>query len=273
MAGRGFIRIVRYDIKEGFKQNIFKNLIGIGVLCFICLIGIIDCNLSAEENGFLGYLAYIFQGIPEYVKTPDSHFELPVIWLLFHLYILFLVSTYPFKDIHNCGKNVLIFSGSRRYWWFSKCIWTAVNIIQYYFVCYLLMSVITLLRNEYRFYVLDIINVLGNPYSELQIIDILLALCILPVMTSISIALSQMLISFVWGPAIGYLSSIVLLVCSAYLSHPLLAGNYTMLLRTRMYSESGVFWGMGLIMSVLIGGAAIYFGTRYMTQYDILERG
>lgn len=114
MQNRRFLKLLRYDSKEGFFQNRIKILISILVLCFLCGIAVQDCNLENGQAGYLGNLLYLFKGIPVYKKTSDSEFELPVIWLLYHLYILFLVCTYPSKDVKEYGQQILLFSGNRK---------------------------------------------------------------------------------------------------------------------------------------------------------------
>ena len=77
------------------------------------------------------YFLALIGGIGKFTFTQgeNMYFTMPVLWIAFSLWLQFVTLYYPFQDLHGFGKHLMIVSGSRENWWFSKCIWTAVTVI------------------------------------------------------------------------------------------------------------------------------------------------
>lgn len=120
-------KLILHDLRSGILQN-YKSFIPVVVLflsaCFI--VYRVAITETFEEPGetarFFDYLWYAFHGMGEYDPLSGERFTLPVFWLTIQLYIAYLVSHYPLKDLLSYGQQMLLRSKSRRDWWFSKCV-------------------------------------------------------------------------------------------------------------------------------------------------------
>lgn len=136
-----FCRLIAFDCKRGFRENLVKWGVAVFLFAFLTNITIKNCLLYHEEMGYLGYLTYLFQGMEEYIKSETSIFELPVCWLLYYAYLFFLTGFYPISDLYGCGMKTLLSSGNRKKWMTSKYLWIAINIV-FYFLLMLLVLLI-----------------------------------------------------------------------------------------------------------------------------------
>ena len=82
-------------------------------------------------------MIYLFQGMDEYVATPDKAFEFPAMWILIFLCGNALTLTYPLRDLEGVGQQLLIRSGRRRHWWLAKCGWEIVSSVVYLLLLWL----------------------------------------------------------------------------------------------------------------------------------------
>ena len=80
---------------------------------------------------FGNHLLYLFQGIDEYIPSPDEPFDFPSMWMLVFLCGNLLTLTYPLRDLEGIGQQILVRSGRREYWWLAKCGWEIVSSFVY----------------------------------------------------------------------------------------------------------------------------------------------
>ena len=81
--------LLKYDFLCGMWNNRFKWAVCFGVFVFLADLSIQTCNMAGIDTGYLGYYTYLMQGLPEYIRTETSIFQLPVQWLIFHGYLFF----------------------------------------------------------------------------------------------------------------------------------------------------------------------------------------
>lgn len=268
-----FFRLQRYDFKQGTRQNISRYLVGCGVLVFICQIAVGESRDIGGQSSYLRGLVYIFDGIPEYIKTNNSEFTIPVIWLLFHSYLLFLVGSYPCNDLDGYGKNILLFSKNRNQWWICKCIWTIGSVILFYGLCSIILC-ISLYFQESNVLIAVENSTLSSILSDKNQLRLLIySAAILPCLTSVAFSLIQMFLSFLVRPAVGYIIVLSILVISVYMKHPLLIGNYSMMSRNALFVEGGFTLYQGIIVNGVVIMITLAAGNWYIRRRDIIHGG
>ena len=102
--------------------------------------------------------------------------------------------------------------------------------------------------------------------------DIILISIIVPVLTTISICLVQMLLSFMLSPVTSYALSCMLYVLSAYYTEWFLPGSFTMWLRSSYYDKNGLNPMSGVIISLFLITIVFMYGKAYFEKKDILGR-
>ena len=78
----------------------------------------------------------IFGGIKEYIPSPNDPFQIPYLWILNHLLILYFTLHYASDDLSGIGQQMIYRAGGRIKWWVSKCIWNFTSVVSYYIVSY-----------------------------------------------------------------------------------------------------------------------------------------
>lgn len=101
------IKLIRYDIKNGFAQSKWR-LFSIVIVVFISCIDfyIRKSNIFYFEEAvppgtFGDYICYLFGGIPEYHPGLDEELVFPVKWFLFHSLLLYGTLHYSVRDLYS----------------------------------------------------------------------------------------------------------------------------------------------------------------------------
>ena len=134
-----FFKLWKHDLDYGLlRKMIFYVLLGFGQAFLFCrgfsswaaaMSSIPDVGELTETFG--NHLLYLFQGIDEYIPSPDEPFDFPSMWLLVFLCGNLLTLTYPLRDLEGIGQQILVRSGRREYWWLAKCGWEIVSSFGY----------------------------------------------------------------------------------------------------------------------------------------------
>ena len=93
-------------------------------------------------------IPFLFQGLPEYRLSEAGVFELPVHWLIFHGFLLFLVGFYPVQELTYSGGQAFVRSGRREYWLLSKVLWVCFTVAGYYLMLAAVLAVCSLLAGD-----------------------------------------------------------------------------------------------------------------------------
>ena len=96
--------------------------------------------------------------------------------------------------------------------------------------------------------------------------------CWLPLVTSVGMALFQMMLALVISPVIAYIVNVALLTASAYYTVPFLQGNSFMMLRNACCVDGGVNTGLSIGISVAVAVISIIIGKIYFDRMDILKK-
>lgn len=264
-------KLIWYDLRVGTKVNLYRYLFAIVILVFISELVLLLAHDNSLSLQFWDLLYKIFEGLPEYKKERASQFQLPVLIMVFQLFMMFIIGSYPKQDICGYGRNVFLESGSRKRWWISKCVWMCVNIIVYYVAAVFILGIcLSIQESIHSFKIADsmIFQQVGK-----DSVSFLINLLLLPLFTSETIGILQLFIGVFIKPIWGYTFSIALLVISSYKVNPLLIGNYFMMARNRYFSldgKLGVAEGSIVCMILFIG--VVILGSWIIGRYDILNK-
>lgn len=273
MRYSAFHRFVIFDCKKGFRENIVKWGVAILLFVFLSDITIKNCLIFHEEMGYIGYLTYLFQGMPEYIRSETSIFQLPVCWLLYYVYLFFLIGFYPISDLYSCGMKSLLSSGSRKKWLLSKYLWVAFNVIAYFIILLITLYCCSVSRGHIDTGNEAMLVVFGVDMGTLTMTDIIVVWILLPILTAITIAFIQFTICICVNSVAGYITSIVILAISVYWMKTLLPGNYLMIIRSNVLRTDGMDIKYGIILDSVLMVFAIIIGNCCFTKKDIYQKG
>lgn len=263
-------KLLWYDIKQGGRKNRFQWLMAFLLLLFLSRMNAVECEKTFGDITPLHQLFLFMSGIPEYVKTSNSTFRLPVIWLVFHSYLLFLVSVYPETDFKGFGKKIMLLGNSRELWWLSKCCWAISCVCLYYLLLYLaVLGNAFLWKPASHIFDMQKTGTIPEP-GFLMMHEKVLILILLPVLISCVLACIQVFFSLFYKAVPGYLALLTFLILSAYLQHPLLIGNYLMALRNTRITGHGVSTAWGIFIGSILLVLILPCGKKIMKRHDIL---
>lgn len=275
------IKILRYDIIIGFKGNSPKYLL-------VVIFTLISCFMMKNEieTVFQGksyetlrasvtdYLIYFSKGIPVYIPSPDSSFNIPVMWLLFHATVGLFIMDYPLKDISESRFIPLMQAGKRITWWISKCIWNIATVISIYLLTFITIFFFVALFGKVSFSpTAEICDLISEMYVDHAETKVLLAFVLfIPLCTSIAAALLQMLLSFILSRVYAFLIVMCVAVASAYFYAPFLFFNFSMMLRNTVVYPLGFKNSTAIIIDLIVAFLSIISGYCYFKRLDILKK-
>lgn len=213
-------------------------------------------------------------GQPQVLDGGKLDFVMPVMWLMFVLWILFCSLYYPFLDLYGVGKHLMILSGGRGVWWLSKCAWAAVNTL----VNYLLIFAASFLCGlcfgakpgmEANWYLARELNMRTDSLTTETTWD-LWPVFFISLLVMIALSLFQLALSAAVKPLFSYLLVSAYLFAGAYLQSPDLLGNYTMAARSSQLVTTGLAAGPGVLLSLWVIAASIAAGYLIFQHKDIL---
>lgn len=280
--------MLRYDIRKGLLSDYKK----IGIVLPICAAFCIQFILlfasrfpDLTYTSFGDVMFWGFSGMPRYQFSPDKPFIFPALWMLLFLLPLFFVLYYPFYDLLGFGKNVLIQVRRRSTWWLSKSAWIVIYVTVYFALIYaatalfcLVMRIPLSTRISQKVYEIVAGMTVGQanadsgnvflPFSGQMDIQ----LFVLPILSTIAIALFQMTVSLISTPIYSFILSAGILFSSAYYMSPLLLGNYCMAMRSNLITHDGMDVGNGVLLAVTVSIISIILGLIIFERNDIISK-
>lgn len=272
------MRLLKRDLVLGTVKNWFKFLVVVLVavvyshfLALMIASGVEDGNFYGKGT-VMDYLLYITQGMEVFHFSPKEYFSIPIYWFVFQIGISYMIAYYPEKDFHNFGKKIFPASGSRLKWWFSKCIWGALNAVFYFLV--LLLAVIAVAgfhgaEMTWTFSEEIMTAFFGSNMQYLSMGDAWLISVILPCLMTIALSLLQILLSFILTPVVSFAMMCGIYIISAYYTSWVLPGNYTMWLRSSYVNLEGVNPQSGMWIALFIIVVSIFAGCVYFDRCDV----
>lgn len=278
-----FGKLLKYDLKQGFLQTkwcLFLVIIFSFLSCADFYYGktkyYTSLSMESLQASFFDYYFFLLQGMEEYQSGVNMVFQFPIKWILFQICCLLGILYYPYSDLHTSrGNIILIKSGSRKAWWISKCIWSALYVVWVYILAHIGIGIFCLIFGESL--QLNFTNQLAEDYLNLCLLpdksEMKWIVCffILSIVASIAMSMIQFCVGILTKPIVGFLTVMVLLLVSAYKLSPLLLGNYIMGVRSDFFIENGVSFEHGMVLSFLIIGILVSVSERIFIKKDILN--
>lgn len=234
--------------------------------------------------GVVGYMTWLFSGMPEYFVVETGRFELPVPWLMLQGCLLFLVGFYPANDLMRSGGQAFVRSGRRRNWLLGKAVWVAATVTAYY-VCLTVVLMLGVLLaeggtlsakgqaliEEWFIGSPEALEFLfGVPIAEMGGAEIFLSWWLEPFLVSVALCLAEMALSLLVEPAVALFVMLGYLTASVFWTTPVLLGNYAMLLRQDFWSGNRAVSFSNCVMGcVMCSVLALFAGSRYVRNKDV----
>ncbi len=277
-----FIKLLKYDIHNGFRQNMMKIISVFIISIILCADFYFAKQRSYALDGevpvatFLDYACYLFGGMAEYVPSLGEGFKFPVRWFLLHLLLFYATLHYPIRDLFSLGISVLPRSEKRSFWWHSKCLWIMVYTIFSYLLIYIAIFLFcSLIGEEVSFMITpEFLNrIMGARTTFDKFNDNLVyAILLLPMMITVALNLIQMLLSLVLKPLLSYLLIITFCLAGTYFNSSLIWSNFAMPLRSEFIVLDGYSVGLGVMLCMIIILITIIIGGAIFHRMNILDK-
>lgn len=276
-----FYRLVKNDIKNGFASNYLHY----AAIAAIVLVSCIDMHIRVRNSYYLedvipeitiaDMLLYLFSGIPEFIPDRTEIFIFPVRWFFLMMMLLYGGLYFPYRDLHTIGVNVLVRSGSRSKWWFSKCIWILFDQIAAYLcigITLLLFGIVSRTKFSLKITPEIVNNIMqaGSPYDCFPVQIVIMTLT-LPFLTTLALCIWQNVISLFVKPIFSYLAIAIIVLTSAYLMNFIFIGNFAMAIRSTYFVPDGYQPSWGYSAAFIAAAAGLIVGMMRLRKYDILS--
>ncbi|KEZ87511.1 hypothetical protein IO99_05390 [Clostridium sulfidigenes] len=276
-----FFLQIKHDFYKGTIEGWKRYAIALCIFVFLCFVfqiraeKIIQFNKISKEISFSDFILFMFRGMNVFdgnaVELQD---KLPQ-WFLVNIYLSIIIGYFPLKDLSESGIQVLIRTKSRVSWWLSKCLWVTYNVLIYYAISIIVITVFSLFHGGLSLEPSKELNlILSNlDTSKFNFKGILIVGIILPVITSITFSLIQLLISLFTNSIISNMFIITVLTLTPFYCNSFFIGNYLMILRSNLnIGDSGISIVYGIVVCVVLSIATIFIGANKIKRYDILEK-
>ena len=274
--------LVWCDLKNGLIKNCLFYVVTLmlfvfysAALSFMKIFKVSASGGLVSELTFGDYAINVFWGMKEYVYDPRDPFTYPALWMLTILLVAYFSISFPYKDLMGVGKHLLVASGSRYLWWFSKCIWVLLSILVFFLTAAAALVLWTLLTGGTLSF--DISP--GLP-ALLGVDEFLLkpwpwdvrAFFVSMILIITSLCLAQLLVSLILRPLFSFMLIVSVLLMSAYFQSPFLLGNFTMGARSAVFLTSGIDPYQGIVVGLCLCIGVTVTGALVFKQMDILNR-
>lgn len=275
-----FYKTIKYDLSYGMRVNKLKFLlilflfISLDIVFFTDVSRLHFSSIIDDKATITDCWISCFRGINIYIPSPDKPFPIPIVWLMIQAAILFTVFSYPTQDIHSHGIQVLTRTKSRTLWWLSKCCWNIITVILCYLIAFASICCFTLCFGNFSFTPNYTINQYINEISLNSSItpEFFIMIFLLPILTSITISLFQMTLSFIFSPIISYFIVMCYIIASAYYYSPILIGNFSMIMRNQFLDPRGSNTYIAIIINICLLIVISLIGIVYFRRYDIIKK-
>ena len=279
-----FFKFLRSDMKSGVLMQWKKYLITYFIFIVFSIIHYLDIGIINLSNPqylinpptWGDYLLSLVCGSSKFDPSlAGTIFQLPVLWVILFLSVLFITLYYPYDDLMGWGKTALILSGSRSSWWFSKCIWVIVSVFCYIFTFFAAtFTVASLSGAELSFRISEYLpadlgfdnTILISPPWQIGkllvgFVAVIIALCLI-----------QLFLSLLIRPIFSYILVSAYVVASAYFQSPFLLGNYAMAARSELFVTDNVNFSSGILICIWSVGISVLIGNLVFGHMDILSK-
>lgn len=275
------IKLIRYDIKNGFAQSKWRLFSIVLVVLISCVDFYIRKNNifyweEAVPMGTFGdYICYLFGGIPEYHPGVDEELVFPVKWFLFHSILLYGTLHYSVRDLYSLGIVMLPRCRQRSFWWLSKCFWNILYILSAYILAFVTIFLFCFFAGESLELPVtaEFMNTLmeaDSPFIEFPLQFSVVNLTV-PCLFSISNSMLLLLLTLFLKPMLSYGTMLIFLLCGAYFNVPVLWESFTMTLRSEWVMQGGYTLITALAVAGIVTAGILMVGFIKFQKFDILN--
>lgn len=281
-----FLQYIRHDLRCGLMPQWVKYIVAFVPVGLLSLdVFSLWCSLCRLYDGVpaLTYGDYLFamirarghrdcvgpftlviDNIVYVVQGFDTLWQVPFIFLAF------IVSFYPFKDLAGYGQQLLIRSRRRRIWWLSKCLWVVVCVTLHQAIMLLVPALFALCTGTMDFMpTVALQEAFGYmDLTNFTLRDMVLSTIVFPWLVCVTHSLLQLVVSLCTRPVIGMILITSMLVASQAIATPLLPGNYAI---TSRYGCSLLDPVSGLLFLTFVSIACVVIGGIVFQRKNILS--
>ena len=279
-----FIKFMKYDLRSGVFEQKSRTLITFLIFFFLSsyyfltlrIYELTDPQYFETPVTTGDYFLSVIGGCGkvEFFAGMDNSFAMPTIWMCFVLWMQFVNLYYPFVDLQGMGKQLMVISGQRAIWWFSKCLWATVNSLVNYLLIFFASFVAgvcfgaqpSMQANWYLSRLLDMrmeditTNTTWNIWPVFFQIGLFL----------VTFSLLQLFLSMAVKPLLSYFVLAAYLFAGAYIQSPIFLGNYLMAARSEWLVVTGLSSHLGICLGAGISIICIVGGVFLLKRKDIL---
>lgn len=277
-----FIKLVRYDFKNGIIRAYRHFLVLAGITAIFCtdycirFVGVQKESAISLDIFTSDLFFYIFSGLKVFNENEKRNFNIPAIWLLIMAVLFYFILNYAFKDLNGFGKHILINSKSRKLWLISKYVWIFEFLTFAYFVIIAVCCIFGLIfKMDFSLSVSPTAQkiALNESFFSTHNQEINYGMNIfMPYITLIALGIFQLTTTLIFKPMLSYILSFIQLITSTFVVSAFIPGNYTMFLRIIPFAESGFDISECLICSAVIIVFSISVGLSVFKRYNIIGR-
>lgn len=272
-----FCSLFRYDIKTGMILRWRQYLV---LFCVVVILVAATGGSTGEDGLALGgvlseCLMDVFGGSSPYVYNPQEPIKLPYAWLIVTALMLYMVAGYAKEESGSYGAKLLVMSGTRNLWWFSKCLWLAVSLGGFYFVCGIAIAV------SVGFFDVVGINPIANDSfqgssgeagldSDQDGLALILSIAV-GYFALLSIGIIQMILSLKFNTVAAYVAALVVVVLAVFVNNPFLVSTYMMVLRSELFLCGGFAVVPSLLLLLSLACVLSIVGARLFRHMDFCQ--
>lgn len=279
-----FFKFVRFDIKNGVVKQ-YRVVLLTFLFSFLAA-GLHALSLRAYElvhpeyldiqPTLADFLITVFAGCRENAaQEMGMSFQVPFLWMAYICWMLLLTLRYPLEELAGIGKQLLVLSRKRGYWFFSKCVWVCVyTIVSFIAMCLGIAAMGIICGANFSFDVNEYLATeVGfiSPYLKPAPWNITM-LTVSNLITLVALGVVQFTLSLFLKPLYSYLLIVGYALSCTYISSPFLVGNYMMGARSASIAIGGYDPLEGILVSVWLAAVAAIIGWLRFGNYDILGK-
>nr|WP_289768876.1 hypothetical protein [uncultured Acetatifactor sp.] len=285
LSGSRLRTLIWYDLNYGYQSTRLKWLGVVLVQAYFVILACQCCSAPETPGGMLGHLSFLFRGMPEYFVSETGKFELPVPWLMLNACLLFLTASYPAEDLTRSGGQAIVRADRRRDWLLGKAAWVACTVAAYYLLLAAALALGALVTESAGMGDLaagapargDFLGLrdfrdglYGISPETLTGWEIFLRWWVQPILVSLTLCLTEMMLSLALEPAMALFLTLGYLTASVFWASPGFLGNFSMLLRQDFLSGNpAICFRNCLMLCGLWNAVVLFFGMRWIRRKDI----
>ena len=266
--------LVKRDLIVGFDNNKLKFITII--ILFIIMTYLNAINLKSEalkleilsENiNFVDLFFYTFKGASYDIGS------LPIVWILIHIYTTYLIGSYCYDDLSKDSAHIIVKMKNRQVIWISKVIWMILTIVIFYIIAILVIALFTSIMFNTSFNWSDFSNksILNLSNIDCSSVKFILVIILIYVLSSITLAILQMLVSLILKPKYIYIINISILVLALYIKLFLIPIQGSLILRQNIFNPIYPIAPLSTIIYNLVLFLILFIiGYKYMKKFDFL---